>query len=173
MKSHQLINQTSGAVEYYTPHAIIDAARFAMGGVISLDPASSALANQRVGALRWFGVECDGLSRTWEASTLWMNHPFSREGNAKWISKLIAEYECGNVKQACCITFAATSEKWFQPLLAFPQCFLSPRTNYHLPDGSLLRGVSKGSVVTYLGDDVRRFAMAFRNLGACKGPLLA
>lgn len=44
----QLINQTSGNTEYYTPIDIVDAARYVMGW-IDLDPASSALANARIG----------------------------------------------------------------------------------------------------------------------------
>ena len=47
--SHQQINQTSGDVEYYTPPAIIEAARLVMG-TIDLDPASSETANERVRA---------------------------------------------------------------------------------------------------------------------------
>ena len=49
----QLINQTSGNTEYYSPIDIVDAARYVMGG-IDLDPASSALANARIGATHYF-----------------------------------------------------------------------------------------------------------------------
>jgi hypothetical protein len=66
------------------------------------------------------------------------------------------------------ITYACTSEKWFQPLLQKPQCFLSPRTNYYLPDGSVKKGVTKGSVVTNFGADVSRFREAFASLGVVK-----
>lgn len=53
------------------------------------------------------------------------------------------------------------NQKWFQPLLDFPQCYLSPRTNYYLPDGTKKTGVTKGSVVTYLGDNVDKFKEVF------------
>jgi hypothetical protein len=168
MNAASLINQSSGLVEFYTPANIIEAARATMGGVISLDPASSASANERVGALRWFGVEADGLSQPWRCNSLWMNHPFGRGKNEAWIGKLMAEYAKGNVSQVCCITFASTSEKWFRPLLEYPQCFLSPRTNYLLPDGTVYRGVTKGSVVTYLGPNVDGFRKAFKGLGVVK-----
>jgi hypothetical protein len=164
--SAQRINQDSGDFEYYTPANIVEAARKTMG-VIDLDPASSFEANKRVRALCFFSQDDDGLSNHWYGR-VWMNHPFSRAGNASWINKLICEYSAGRVSAACCITYAATSEKWFQPLLAFPQCFLSPRTNYYLPDGSLKRGVTKGSVVTYLGTRVNSFAREFEALGSIK-----
>ena len=55
------------------------------------------------------------------------------------------------MKEAVCITFAATSEKWIQPLLNYPMCLLTPRTNYLRPNGTKVRGITKGSMLTYLG----------------------
>ena len=158
---HLLINQSSGNVEIYTPSAIIEAARRTMSG-IDLDPASSETANLRVKATRFFTQADDGLSKVWQ------NHPFSRALNAKWINKLVSEYKAGNITAACAICFASTSEKWFRPLLDYPQCFLTPRTNYLLPDGTVYRGVTKGSVVTYLGSDTASFAREFAALGVVK-----
>ncbi len=99
-----------------------------------------------------------------------MNHPFSREYNRRAVAKIDEEYTSGRMKQGCCITFAATSELWFQPLLRRAQCFLSPRTNYILPDGTLKRGVTKGSVITYYGPNVAAFAREFSALGVIKIP---
>lgn len=188
--AHQLINQTSGEVEYYTPVEIIEAARRVMG-VFDLDPASSAQANKIVKAIQFFTEADDGLKWNWHGR-VWMNHPFhagwsacdencqrktcEKRGyvyrdipsNQDWVNKIEAEYALGRIIEACCITFASTSEKWFQPLLKHPQCFLHPRTNYLLPDGSTLKGVSKGSVVTYYGNDVDRFAAEFSSLGVVK-----
>lgn len=164
----QLINQTSGNTEYYSPIDIVDAARYVMSG-IDLDPASSALANARIGAARYFTEAEDGLACEW-AGRVWLNHPFSRTQNKAWIEKLVQEYYIDRVEQACCITYAATSEAWFSPLMGFPQCFLSPRTNYYLPDGTLKRGVTKGSVVTYLGPQWKRFWLAFRHRGSVTLP---
>jgi hypothetical protein len=166
MNAAQLINQDSGDTEYYTPVNIVDAARATMGG-IDLDPFSSLVANERVKATRIFTVDDDGLKQKW-SGRVWMNHPFSREMNTLCIKKIVEEYFDGNIEAACCITFAATSEKWFQPLMSFPQCFLSPRTNYFLPDGTRKVGVTKGSVVTYFGPDTDAFNENFHKLGAVK-----
>ena len=166
-----LINQTSGKVEYYTPADIVEAARRVMGD-IDLDPASSPAANLTVKATTFFTEADDGLARCWYGR-VWMNHPFGRNLNRPWVSKLVEEYRAGRVDQACCITFAATSEVWFRPLFDFPLCFLSPRTDYRLPDGSILRGVTKGSVVAYLGDQVDRFVDVFGRLGRAMLPAVA
>lgn len=166
MTSDELINQTSGKTEYYTPQPIIEAARTCLGG-IDLDPASSELANQRVKARRFFTEAENGLQQIWN-KTVWMNHPFSRAQNKLWIARLEHFYSSGYVTAACCITFACTSEQWFQPLLRRPQCFLVPRTNYYLPNGKLKKGVTKGSVVTYFGPDLEAFKDAFAKLGVVK-----
>ena len=161
--SATLINQDSGNFEYYTPSFIVEAARIVLG-TIDLDPASSRQANRSVQARRFFTVIDDGLAQPWHG-TVWMNHPFGRERNPVWINKLCSEYESGNVSAACCITFAATSERWFQPLFDYPLCFLHPRTNYLLPDGSPKGGVTKRSVVAYLGGNISGFIREFKQLG--------
>lgn len=169
MTDAQLINQTSGCVDYFTPHEIIEAARDCMGG-IDLDPASSWEANKRVKAVRYFCESSDGLAQKW-FGRVWLNHPFGRISNPLWIQKLERENDStqgGQVEQACCITFACTSEAWFQPLLKRPQCYLCPRTNYYLLDGTIKKGVTKGSVVTYYGPYIERFTECFAHLGTVK-----
>jgi len=166
MKNYQNINADSGSDEYFTPIEIIEAARRVMGE-IDLDPASSSEANKRINTLWFFDKHNDGLKAEWRGR-VWMNHPFGKKTNRQWIQKLVSEFNSGRVTEAVCITFAATSERWFQPLIVFPQCFLCPRTNYFLPDGTIKRGVTKGSVVTYLGPNVDRFAKEFQEMGVVK-----
>lgn len=188
MNNAQLINQTSGDVEWYTPPAIIEAARATMGS-IDLDPASCKIANRTVKAERYYTIADNGLALPWFGN-VWINHPFGKEerpckapckkeickkrgyciseykpGNADWISKIISEYRSMRTYRACCITFACTSEAWFQQLFDYPQCYLSPRTNYLGPDGLPVKGVTKGSVVTYLGNDVGGFCREFADMG--------
>lgn len=45
-------------------------------------------------------------------------------------------------------------------------CFLRPRTNYLGADGKPVKGVTKGSVVTYLGENIGSFAANFTRLGS-------
>ena len=169
MNNSQLINQDSGNTEYFTPTSIVETARCVMG-TIDLDPASSELANQRIRATRFFTAADNGLEQEWRGN-IWLNHPFSRQNNKLWIAKLVAEYQAGRVTQACCITFAATSEQWFRPLLERLQCFIAGRTNYYLPDGSLKKGVTKGSVITYFGHNTTGFVNHFRHLGIIKAQI--
>lgn len=158
----------SGHVGYYTPQHIVEAAREALGGVIALDPASCTEANERVKAETIFTEEMDGLALPWWG-TVWMNHPFSRKGNKLWVDKLVESYERGDVEAACCITWASMPEAWFRPLLAYPQCFPHGRVRYiDSRTGEAMQAAPKGSVITYLGLDVARFAAAFKNIGTVK-----
>ena len=168
MDNAQLINQDSGNTEYYTPTEIVDAARYVMGG-IDLDPFSSNEANERVKADSFY--HSNGLDSNW-FGRVWMNHPFSRDMNGPCIKKLVLCFEDKQIEQGCCITFAATSEKWFRPLHKYPQCYLVPRTNYYLPDGAVKKGVTKGSVVTYLGNNNMRFLKVFSEFGEVKFPFI-
>jgi hypothetical protein len=96
MNNHQLINQTSGSTEWYTPHEIMEAVHEVMGG-IDLDPASSEKANSIVKAARYFTrpelVPCGefdglpfmtqgggGLDESWAKvnGRIWLNAPFGR-----------------------------------------------------------------------------------------------
>lgn len=172
MNNATLINQTSGDQEWYTPESIIETVRLFYGGWINLDPASSETANKIVRANSFFSKSDDGLQQDWFAK-VWVNWPFGRIENPLWVKKIIhefttSEYRACHVTDICCICYACTSEAWFQPLAAWPQCFVTPRTNYRLPDGTIKRGVTKGSVITYLGKDVDGFHKAFRQFGEIK-----
>ncbi|UTZ44676.1 phage N-6-adenine-methyltransferase [Vibrio campbellii] len=190
-----LINQTSGKVEYYTPPEWLEAAR-AVLGTIELDPASCELANKNVQAVHFFTKDDDGLTQPWKGTTLWMNHPFHRgekacptnrkkckkkscrdrghhidkdiPSNDDWISKLLTEFEAGHFKEAIIITFANTSEGWFKKLLGFPQCFPNKRVHYIKPDGTVDKNCTKGSVITYLGPNLDTFAVVFGEFGQIK-----
>lgn len=151
MDNHQLINQTSNNVEWYTPWKIIECARELMGG-IDLDPFSCEKANERPeGQLAKNFYFKNGLTNAW-GGNLWINHPWGRDMNSRVVERVCREYMSRNrtMIQACMITFASTSEGWFRPLMDYPQFFFTGRTNYL--DSTTMRpvkGVPKGSVITY------------------------
>lgn len=98
MNNANLINQTSGITEYYTPKNLTAAAGFLLG-TIDYDPASSERANGLVGAKRFSAApefkdtyeQADflptryyfgngGLDVEWKGR-VWMNHPFGSKEN--------------------------------------------------------------------------------------------
>lgn len=166
--SHQQVNQTSGQVEWYTPTDIIEASREAMG-VITLDPFSCPKANKSVKASAFFDEHDDGWTKDWYGS-VFCNYPFGRKTNPLIADKCISEHEKGNAKEICLLSFASTSEGWFRKLLDYPQCFLHGRTNYIDGEGNKVTGSTKGSVVTYIGENVGSFYESFKHLGTIKIP---
>ena len=201
MNAANLINQSSGEFEYYTPKLISCLAREVMGS-IDLDPASSCIANENIKAAVYYTKDTNGLAHEW-SGRVFMNHPFHRgekpcakkcikdkckkptkakpnrrghciteeiPSNAQWINKLVDSYENGDVDEAIMICFASTSETWYWPLLNYPQCFPSGRIHYFKPDGTISNSATKGSVITYLGKNVRRFAETFAKIGRVQVP---
>lgn len=189
MTTHNML-QVSDNVEYGTPPEILNCVH-EMLGFISLDPATSHHWNQWVKALNIYTANDNGLNKHWFGN-VWLNHPFRKTeracgnnctkltckkrgyhitqdilGNEYWIAKLISEYELGHLASALNICYAATSEKWYKPLLKYPTCFINStgRTNYIGLDGKVVTGVQKGSSVTYLGKRVDDFADIFSSVG--------
>lgn len=178
---HQLINQDSGNQEMYTPPYIIEAVRKVLG-TIDLDPASCEKANETVKATNYFSLESEKqlgirtLDIQWnfwnqpDPVTAFMNHPYGRIENKLWTQKLIHEYNVGNVSQAICLVFAATSEAWFQPLLDYPICFIAGRVKHLDANGKVLGSSTKGSCLVYLGQNLGMFYSVMRDLGKVQVP---
>ena len=67
------------------------------------------------------------------------------------MDELISSCDSGEAINACCITFASTSEAWFAPLTRWPQFWFEGRINYIDPlTRKPKNGVTKGSVFTWV-----------------------
>ena len=148
------ILHSSESNEWYTPKRYVDAAREVMGGR-ELDPASCAEANEIVKAKYYFTSESDGLSRPWNAESVWLNPPYGRTGGRSnqdiWSEKLIDEYEKGHVKEAVLLVNAVPDRKWFQRLWEYPICFTDHRIKFISPDNSKANAPTHGSAFVYFG----------------------
>jgi len=204
MNDHQLIHQSSSP-EWYTPDDPYLRAVRACLGHIALDPASCEVANRVVQAERIFTVADNGLALPWIASTLYMNSPYGYEGaidmrktvngepnplyqqwnprlgrpNQRiWSQKLIDEHKSGNVMQAIMLCNAQTGENWFQPLWAYPICFVDHRIPFYTigADGGMTNckngksGPTHASVFVYFGPWEHRFETAFKHIGKFRWP---
>ena len=150
-----------GSVEFYTPPAIVEAARTTLGGAIDLDPASCAEANEVVRARCYYlpSSHGGGLALSWRAgvdhnlalgstmggagtpSRVFLNPPGGKVGKRSsavvWWEKLCDEWLTGNVEQAVFICFnlevLATTQASPFPCLDFPVCYFRTRPRFWSP----------------------------------------
>jgi phage N-6-adenine-methyltransferase len=164
VKARPHVVNNSGENEWYTPPEFIAAARGAMGS-IDLDPATSATANENVGAPAFFTAEDDGLGKEWHGN-VWMNPPYSDGLMPKFADKLADEFEAGRVRQAVVLVNNATETGWAHVLAeaASAVCHLRGRIRFWYP-GRPSKTPLQGQVVFYLGDNADSFADAFAPLG--------
>ena len=105
---------SSESNEWYTPEDVLALARHNLGVErFALDPASCAVAQQRVDAERYFTKEDNGLGHRWEAESIWLNPPYGRQGG-KWVNKLVEEFLQGRARSAALLVNNTPDRQWFQ-----------------------------------------------------------
>jgi len=164
-KPHVAFN--SGNNEWYTPKEYIESAREAMGS-IDLDPATSEIAQETVGAKEYYTAETNGLDKTWHGN-VWMNPPYSSELITRFIDKLIEQLP--NIQQAVVLVNNATETEWFNKLIKHSTavCFPRSRVKFYMPDGKTGAPL-QGQAVIYIGEQHEHFIDAFYDKGWCAVP---
>lgn len=157
--------RSSDSPEWFTPSKILAPVR-AVLGEIDLDPCSNDVAQQEVQSRRYYTEADDGLSQSWDATTIFMNPPYGRAIGA-WTDRLISTYRTGAVRAALALLPGRTDTDWFTPLFDYPICFVHGRLQF----SGYAQAAPFPSVVVYFGSDLARFARAFAPLGPVMLPL--
>jgi ParB family transcriptional regulator, chromosome partitioning protein len=160
--------------DWMTPQWLIEAARDVLG-MIDLDPASCALANERVRATHYYSPERgeDGLALPWDGY-VFVNPPGRSKSNpggqAAWWAKATREWR----ETYCPIIFigfslellqTAQCRTWQHPL-DFSVCIPKRRIRFEHPDTASVRP-THGNIIVCLsqGGVMRRFKNRFSEFG--------
>lgn len=164
IKNHVLATKHTGDEESYTPKEYLASARTVMGA-IDLDPASNPMAQENVGADRYFTVDDDGLTQEW-AGNVWMNPPYTARVINRFIDKLVDHYAAGEVTQAIVLTNNNTDTSWFHQgaKAAAAVCFTAGRINFLKRDGSR-SSPTNGQAFLYFGENLSAFKNEFAKHG--------
>ena len=159
------VGRNTGDTEWYTPPEFIRAARRVLGS-IDLDPASSEVANDVVGAAKFYTEQDDGLQQQDWAGRVWMNPPYAQPLVDRFCARLAREYAEGDVSEACVLVNNGTDTALFQTLAAQASavCFPRGRIRYWHPDKESATPL-QGQAVLYLGQHVDRFKQQFLRFG--------
>lgn len=161
-RAHVAFN--GGENEWYTPGEYIEAARKALG-VIDIDPASSALAQETVQAGQFFTKDTDGLKQAWHGN-VWMNPPYAQPLVGQFVDKLCTSYGDGDVQAAIVLVNNATETAWGQQLLESATAVVFPKSRIRFLDPEGKPGAPlQGQMFVYLGGHVNDFGREFCRYG--------
>ena len=121
-------------------------------------------ATETVKASRFFTREQDGLSQPWHGR-VWLNPPFSRADS--FVTKLLAEFNAGNVEAAILLTNACTDTDWFHKVLSVCRAifFTDGRISFVHANRGRCGGGRVGQTFFYFGNDIDAFAASFEPIG--------
>jgi ParB family chromosome partitioning protein len=138
-----------------------------MGG-IDLDPASSAIAQERVQATTFHTIADDGLTKRW-SGRVWLNPPYSNGLVDQFVVKLVEHVAAGDVTAAVVLVNNATETRWFQTsaAVAAAVCFPAGRIKFINQEGNPSGAPLQGQAVLYFGDKAEAFVNEFSVFGLC------
>lgn len=160
------VSNNSGNNEWYSPPSFIESARRVMGG-IDTDPATSELANSRVGAWLYYTESTDGRDKPW-IGKVWMNPPYAQPLIFDFCNGITERFANGEIECAVVLTNNGTDTKWFHAMMkhASAVCLVKGRIKFIAPDGTYGKPL-QGQTITYFGNNVDAFIEEFRQYGKC------
>ena len=174
------VQHSSRTDEWYTPLDILTRVQATLGQ-IDFDPASSAVANIRVGAKYFYTREMDALKEEWPvAGTIFCNPPGGKRGNvsntvAFW-QKFVAASHHPHFQAGIFLAFSLealqTTQQCSESILEHTICVPKKRIAFDRPDGTRGSAPSHSNVICLVSKDYSYKSAFFKNfhsLGAVNG----
>lgn len=162
----------NGSTQWFTPPMLLDPIREALGGEITLDPASCDEAQVTVRARRYYTVEDNGLTKPWRAARVLVNPPYghSAENGAassqgQWAKKALEEYDAGRAKKIVLVVRPSTEAEWWWKLWRFPVVFVRGRVSFIPGPGSSYTRPTIGTGLICIGIDPEHVVQTLGHLG--------
>jgi len=161
--------------EWYTPPWVFDLVRKL--GPIGLDPASNSTAQRWINAAQWYGEAEDGMKRSWKTTEgLWLNPPYGLKnlkrgiyGANRWILKAIDSYHMGCFPWAVLLVRGdSEAVHWLE--LSAMSCEPYKRIAFICLEAKEKQNPVPGCRFWYLGQEPKRFAEVFSEVGAIRIP---
>lgn len=164
-----LAQHSSGSSEWHTPQKFVKAAKDVMG-LIDLDPASCATANEKINAGSYYTEAKNGLSLEWYGS-VFLNPPGGRRPGIPSLTKAFWQKLARSyVDQAIFLAFSMEALQTCQPSIRYyPMCIPNRRISFIDKTGQPVRGNTHASAFVYVHkrlDNTDRFAEVFRQFGS-------
>ncbi len=155
---------------WYTPPMYIDSVISVLGR-IDLDPFSSAVANEIIGASYFFSEEISAFEHSWKVkkrggTKVFMNPPYSAGLCARAVNRFIDQYQEINFEGIVLVN-NATDTKWFNNLVCKCNaiCFTDHRISFWNADHKSVSGNTRGQAFFYFGTNVEKFRKRFVSHG--------
>lgn len=149
-----------------TPSHVLDSVVEFFGGSIGLDPCSDDKENPNVPCDRCFTEEDDGLTHEWDASTVFMNHPYSV--SKLWVPYAV-EQQLRHQNEMLLLIKQDISTKWWRSIANRP--FLA--YNKRLRFGAAASAAPFQSALVYLGNRDAEFCSFFQDKGIIYSPYVS
>lgn len=150
-----------------TPEFWAELAREFFGGEIDLDPASNDRAQQIIRANRYFTKADDALSKRWEATSVWLNPPYSKPLCGKFSGHFFDDHRDKAFAEGLQLVNNPTEVEWFQDALERCTAVLFPkgRIGFIGADGKPVTNNNQGQAIFYVGAKLPRFYKLYKPHG--------
>ncbi len=154
---------------WFTPPIYLDSVRAVLGR-IDLDPFSSFVANQIVGAEYIFTEEDSAFEHSWKIkrnTKVFMNPPYSAGLCGRSVNKFLEQYDEKCFNEGIVLVNNATDTKWFNNLIreCSAICFTDHRISFWNADQKSVSGNTRGQAFFYFGKNIQKFKKIFSSHG--------